>query len=328
VELSSNPGDDGYDPVVWGVGEQIIDVTITPDMIVADDDPRLETVDISDLNPSTSNDGTELIAASKNGDGVSLTAQQISGNPVTDMLGLNLDRRRGFSDFSRTKPEYSATSGELYGLEPYLVNFAGTASAVGAFGAISGYDNVLLSVGTATNGNAGIVRAGSAVAILFDSTAELVTTWKVATSVLDGTNNGTIQIGFVNDFPDLCSRGMYFEHTGESPNWFACHTNSFNTSRVNTGVAVNPIIQTVFRVYYDPLDGSTNYYIDGVLVSTNTRSLIQFTQLQMAVTVRKSAGATPPTVGVSMHSFDVPPHPSAIGMDFSGQSPTLHRIYT
>jgi len=31
VELSSNPGDDGYAPVVWGVGEQIIDDHIVVD---------------------------------------------------------------------------------------------------------------------------------------------------------------------------------------------------------------------------------------------------------------------------------------------------------
>ena len=311
ITTSTNGG-----TISWDAGEKTIYIVANSATLVNTEDERLLALDYGELNPAESLDGEELIAASQDGDGVSLTAQQISGNPVTNMLGLNLDRRRGFSDFSRTKSTYTATTNELYGQEPYLVNHAGTGSTIVAGNAITGYDSVFLVVGTDTNGNAGILRAGSTGAIVFDPAEEFVVTWKVSTALLDGTNNGTIQIGFVNDFPALCSRGMYFEHTGASSNWFACHTNSFNTQRYDTGIAVNSTIQTVFRVHYDPSDLSAKYYIDGVLAWTTTRSIIIGTPLQMAVTVRKSAGASPPAVFASMHSFDVPPNPNAIGLEY------------
>jgi len=100
VELSSNPGDDGYDPVVWGVGEQTVDVTITPDMIVADDDPRLISEDVDDMTPATYVDGTEKAAFSQGGDPVSITPEQIAGNPITMQMSHARDKNRSFTNFS------------------------------------------------------------------------------------------------------------------------------------------------------------------------------------------------------------------------------------
>ena len=156
ITTSTNGG-----TISWDAGEKTIYIVANSATLVNTEDERLLALDYGELNPAESLDGEELIAASQDGDGVSLTAQQISGNPVTNMLGLNLDRRRGFSDFSRTKSTYTATTNELYGQEPYLVNHAGTGSTIVAGNAITGYDSVFLVVGTDTNGNAGILRAGS-----------------------------------------------------------------------------------------------------------------------------------------------------------------------
>ena len=90
VELSSNPGDDGYDPVVWGVGEQTVDVTITPDMIVADDDERLLTVAPGELGTVATLDGTEKWIADQGGDGIDITSDQVLGTKKKKKSGIKI----------------------------------------------------------------------------------------------------------------------------------------------------------------------------------------------------------------------------------------------
>jgi len=310
VELSSNPGDDGYDPVVWGVGEQTVDVTITPDMIVADDDERLLTVAPGELGTVATITGGEKWIADQGGEGIDLTAEQVQGDPVRQVRGHTCDYIRDYTDFHRTTAAYSGTDGAIWGGEPWISRFSGSGAAV-ITAKLLALRGVILSTGTTTTGYAAIEHLQSPNLFNFGYSMEAVFKGGFNTAVLPTVEACTAQIGFVTAPTALATAGFYFEATEASPNWFAVvRANPSNVTRIDTGIAYTSDYTKRFKMVFDASQDVLAYrfYINEVLVATileGTRMVPALTSLYMAAQIRKTAGTTAAGISFDHHSYKI-----------------------
>lgn len=314
VEKSSNDGD----PVVWGVGEQTIDATITPDMIVADDDPRLDTVDSGDMDAATSIDGDEGIIADQDGDGVIITPSQILGTPFLQKSGHGaVTRIREYSDFTRIRPAFTSSDGGTLDLEPYLVNQGGTgakASQVGALGLSppsTGRPGLLLNTGTDTTGYTVVQHLWGPMlyangASSFDQRAEI----KMVDLPTAG-EDYLFAFGFfvLGVAPATTQFIGLVAARSLGSNWAQMVKNSGGQTTPGTsGVPIQTSANTVLRVWYDPATTKTRFYIDGVelpSISDATRAMDLFSLVRPGFIIQKIAGTTNRTVVVWRHSIDV-----------------------
>jgi len=317
VEKSSNDNE----AVVWGVGEQIIDVTITPDMIVADDDERLLTVEPGELGTVAELDGTEAWIALKDGDGVDVTSGQVLGTPFLQKSGFKfLDptleadthRIREYSDFSRIRPAYTSTSGAPLDLEPYLITQSGT----GAKAAQSADTTLLqpglaLTTGTDTNGYVIAQHMYGPIAYFegtsnYDMRAEVklvdlptageAYTFSAGFFVLGAAPATTQFIGLVASY-------------GLGANWAQMVKDaSGQTTPGTSGVALQTATSTVIRVWYDHATAKTRFFINGVEVPGITdavRAMDPLSLVRAGFILQKTAGTTSRTVHIYRHSIDI-----------------------
>jgi len=305
VEKSSNDNE----AVVWGVGEQIIDVTITPDMIVADDDERLLTVAPGELGTAATITGAEKWIAEQAGEGIDLTAEQVQGDPVRQVRGHTRDSVRDYTDFHRTTAAYLGTNGAQWGGEPWVARFSGTSASVNT-AKLLGVRGVLMSTGSDTNGYAAIEHMQAP--NLFNFGYSMETTFKGGfnTALLPTVEACTAQIGFVTAPTALATAGFYFEANANSPNWYAVvRANSGSAERTDTGIAYTTDFTKRFKVVYDAsdLDNPTfRFYINEVLVATDTTGIPPaLTPLYMAAQIRKSAGTTAAGMSFDHHSYKI-----------------------
>lgn len=304
VEKSSNGGS----AVVWGVGEQIIDVTITPDMIVADDDPRLDTVAVGELGADATTDGTETWIAEKGGEGVDLNAEQVLGDPVHQKRGHKRIYRKDYCDFHKVPASFFGTNGGQCGAEPWLSRFSGTGALVATAKSLT-LNGLILTTGTDTNGYAVIEHLQSPSLFNFGYSMETVFKGGFNNANLPTVEAQTAQIGFVTIPTALATAGFYFEATEASPNWQAVvRANASNVTKKDTGVAYAQDFTPRFKPVFDALNLRFLFYINETLVATTLNSeriVPALTSLYMAAQIRKSAGSTTAGLFVSDHSYKI-----------------------
>lgn len=292
-----------------------LDVGTVAGTVAAGDDGRFGSVDYGDLDPAAALDGTEIVAVDQGGDGVQTTVQDIAGDPLIAMRGHALDSARGYSSFSNTRYNMSITTDNtLCDNETwYVMTDAAAGAGVSQFAWV-GAQAFIISTGTTTTGRAAIVS--TQYLNLFDPTLSMDVRFKGGTSALPSVEAYTIQIGFLEGLPALATGGMYFQLSAASANWRAIVRDDGveTSSNLDTGVvgAVDnaPANQKVFRVFYDsdPAVLATKFYINGSLVATianSTRVLDTGTNLQMAISIIKSAGTTAAGFAVSQNTYDI-----------------------
>lgn len=269
-------------------------------------------VSADELDAAAQLDGTEIIPGLQSGSGVGITAQQIAGNPLTALRGLNLDRSRHYSNFSNTPIAFdSATSGTMFGAEPYEIYTSGTTGAkvqqgIGLFA----LPMCLLWTGTTTTGYAAIRNGANLYA--FDPTKEATETSTVVFGlVLPATEAYACQWGFINNTagPVVAPlQGIYFKYDAASGNIFGCVRSNVAESSVDTGVTVVMYSSYVCTWVYDPINLKTLFYVNDnapVEILNSTR-VVQTTQLLAPVhRIHKSAGTTSPVLAVQHHAYNL-----------------------
>lgn len=269
-------------------------------------------VGIADLDPATTLTGTELVPIDQGGTGKRLTTQQISGDPLRDARGLNRDRVRHYSNFSNTPIAFeSATTGTMFGIEPYEIYTSGTTGAkaqqgVGVFTA----PMCILWTGTNSAGYAAIRNGANLYA--FDPTKEATeTSTAIFGLVLPATEAYAAHWGFINNIagPVVAPlQGIYFKYDAASGNIFGCVRSNVAESSVDTGVAVVMYSSYVCKWVYDPVNLKTLFYVNGnapVEILNSTR-VVQTGQLLAPVhRIAKSAGTTSPVLAVQHHTYNL-----------------------
>lgn len=286
------------------------DIGTAAGTVAEGDDARFGSVDIGDLTPATSIDGTELLPADQGGDGVSITAQQVSGTPVTDATSLAFARVRGYSRFDRTRNAFSGTDAALCDLEPYTC-FKAAGGAVAQFAAFgTAPPSLVLNTGTATNEYACIRH--SLYPTFFDPTLEYIDIFSFAITALPSTEAYTLQTGFIVGAPALATQGMYLQLSAADAQFQCVVKDAGGETLVDTGItaAIAPA-KYVRKIHYDPVALSTKFYLDGVLVGTianSTRVVATNQLLGMAASIRKSAGTTAASLITDGHYYDLDPY--------------------
>lgn len=298
VEASSN--DDA--PVVWGVGEQWIDVAANLSM--------LESLSAGDLDPATTLTGTEIAFLIQGGDGVQSTPQAISGTPVTDVTSLAFNRVQGYSRFDRTRVNFQGTDAALCDLEPYTAYKAAGGLIVQYAVSTISPSCFVVSTGTATNEYACIRH--SVYPIFFDPTLEYIDIFAFTVTALPSVEAYTFQSGFIVGAPALASQGMYLQLSAADAQFQCVVKGAGGETLVDTGItaAIAPT-KYVRKIHYDPTaPASTKFYINGALVGTilNTDRVVATNQLLgMATSIRKSAGVNPASFVTDSHYYDIAP---------------------
>ena len=318
--------------VSWTVGEKVVYITASTLMltdatqlvtgtlpyarvpigtaantVAAGNDSRFGTVDIGDLTQATSIDGTELLPADQGGNGVSITPQQIIGDPYAQIRGLEFDRFKGYTACLNMRTTYSSTTNDtLIEGNPFVLYRGG--AAAGASNGIGTYlaPTVVLTTGTDNTGYAVAVHTDTPY-IFIAGSSELDQRWSILIPALPtGAEDFTLQVGFVAGFAALAVQGIYLELTSASPNWFACVKNAAGTERVNTNIAATTGVTTA-RVAYSGTSTESQYWINGVAtlpIDDSTRAVDAFQPLGMAAGIRKTFGTTPRTLVFGQHKYD------------------------
>lgn len=268
-------------------------------------------VDVPDMNPVSSIDGTELIALTQNGVGKRATAQLISGDPVTARRGLKRNFVQDFSDFSRTPSTFlTATDDVLFGNEDFICYVGNGGSVRQASPSLLFLSGALLITSTASNGYAGVQHTQGP--LYFQGTG--VQDWDQqftfrGNQLSAGGQLSTLRSGFLafSAFPTVVSNGMYFEYNESNAAIMACVTNAGTSTKLTTGV--NFVAGTAYtgRVIYDKLAFATKFYLDGNLVQTipdGTR-VAGAGILTMATVLNKTLGAVSHSGIALYHKFKI-----------------------
>lgn len=302
AKVMTNVERDTIDSLAEGA---FLDVGTIADTLAAGDDSRFGSVDIGDLTPATSIDGTELLPADQSGNGVSITAQEIAGTPYTATKSLALNRVRGYSDMSRMRASYSSTTNDtLVDLNPFTLFCSGANAGANNSAALFLSPLLALNTGTTNAGFAAVLHTDAPYAFVA-ATSELDQRWSFLITILPtGGEDFTIQVGFVVGIPT--TQGIYFELTSASPNWFKCVKNGAGTTRVDSGVAA--IVGSVtLRVAYSGAATESQFWIDGVAltpIDNTTRAPDALAALGMIASTRKTAGTAARGIIISHHLYD------------------------
>ncbi len=291
---------------IAGLGDSSsLDVGTVAGTVAAGDDSRFGSVDIGDLTPATSIDGTELFPADQGGDGVSITADQIHGDPYRAKKSLALDRTRGFTLLDGLHPTDLIVDNTLAGNEKFVIRAGGAGAAAANNQGTVFVPSLLLSTGTTNTGYCAAQHT-SYPYLFVPGTSDLDQRWAVSISNLPtaGVQDFTIQIGFST--ASTAVQGMYFEASGANANWQKVVKDGAGTTTVDTGVAVTTAA-TIFRVAYSPIATETQFWINGTALSSiddTTRAVDLFAVLGMFASITKTAGATARYMTIFAHSYD------------------------
>jgi hypothetical protein len=285
---------------VIGLGNSsTLNIGTTSGTVAAGDDARFGSVDIDDLTPATSIDGTEILPAQQGASPVSVTTQQVAGTPLTVRRSHNLTKYRGFSNLSSVGPSTIGVHKAILGAEqiiPYLTSGGAVSSAVGTTLAPS----IALSTDTNSNGAAAILHADYPASLYFGGEKTFDMRMRIQPGILPtGPENYTLQVGYTNgaltDFAAVTDTGIYIELASGSPNWFLCVKAGANLTRIDSGVAAVANTAVTLRIAHDQAQAKSRFWIDGIeqaSILDSTRVLPDFTLLGMMAGIWKSAGTT------------------------------------
>jgi len=318
VELSSNPGDDDNEAVVWGVGEQTVDVTITPDMIVADDDERLLTVAPGELGTVATITGGEKWIAEQGGDGIDITSEQVLGTPFIQNSGHGtIKYLREYTDFRRIRPAFASSTGGTLDLEPYLITQNGSGagasqlSSVSIFSPLYRTSGLLLTTGSTDTGY--VVCEHLLGPLLFvngtsnyDFRAEVLLE-TLPTSGEDYTfSAGFFLIGTAPATTQFIGLTASYGGGGE---WASMVKNAAGqTTPANVDVATQTSSSVVLRAWYDGDTAKSRFFINGTEAPSITdaaRALTPFSLVRPGFILKKTAGTTARRVAILRHSLNI-----------------------
>jgi hypothetical protein len=292
-----------------------LDVGTTAGTVATGDDPRFGSVDIGDLTPATSIDGTELLPADQGGSGVSITAQQVSGSPVTAYRTLAKDRIRGYSDFTKLRVTgWTATNGGLVDLEPYVTNFSGDASALNLVGFLS-IPGLYMATGTGTTNYFALTSLMGG-PLFFNNAQSFERTIALNISTLTATGQKFgVEVGFTaGAITASPTAGIYFyadpDIDPSVATWTGVVKNAGGTSTVDTLIPMVASTQTILKVRYDADEAAAQFFVDGAgpfEILNATRELAANTILSMTVAIRKTTGTTTRAIAVGHDSWDLAP---------------------
>jgi len=318
-----------------------VPVGTTASTVAAGNDGRFGVVDIADMTPAVSVDGSELLPADQGGDPVSITPLQILGTTIAtassidgtetvtaldgstvirattaQILGdpyrmyksLALTRARGYSCMDRFGAATAiTTTGSLAGNEPFAIYLsgAGTQAVYGASLLFS--PSISLSSGSTNAGYVTMVHTDYPYYFIAGA-SDLDARWNIIIPDLptSGVQDFTIQIGFIKGFTGAAVQGMYLELTGANANWQKVVKNAAGTTTVSTGIAATTSATTL-RVKYNPTAAECQFWIDGVssaAIDDNTRAVDFFTDLAMTASILKTTGTTTRAMGIFHHLYD------------------------
>lgn len=318
VEVSSN----GNLRVDWGAYETTISVVTkdipyenlptgtTAETVAAGDDVRFDVVDVDDMDAADDLDGTELVAISQGGDGVSTTTEDLLGYPFLQKMGhAAVKSVREHSDFSRIRDAFTSTNGGTLDLEPYLVTQSGTGAGVSQ-GAPSqfGRPAAVMTTGTDTNGYVSVQHLFGGFAFApgtsnFDHRKQVLPAYLSVTGEVYYFVTGYMLLS-----GSTITQGMYFAIFPDEANYKCIVKDAAGETQTDSGVAVQTSTPVVLRVWYDPAALATKFYINGTLVQTildTTRAVDLFTVLRAGSLLFKSSGTTARTVQLRRHTIDV-----------------------
>lgn len=335
ITNSSNGGG----KISWDAGDKTIYIVFNSATMVNTADPRLVSEDVDDLTPATYVDGTEKAAFSQGGDPVTMTAQQILGNPIRQQLGHDKTKNKSFSNFTKLSKTFFAadgSSGVAAGLEPFLCYASGTGSAVANLQLFTQVSAMTVSTGTTTTGRACLEHIEYPILYLptlydRDYRKTIVMGLVLPTA---GVEEYTLQCGFSSNAPEITTLGsglgVFFELKTGDTNWHAVwisHTSgAANYRRVDTGIpaTINGVYTLRIHLVSHPTDVAERkayFYIDGDLVAsilhndTGVTVMPTATRLSMLEVIKKSAGTTQSTITVNAHYSEIENAAPLVGLD-------------
>jgi hypothetical protein len=294
--------------------------------------------DLDGMTPGTAPTGVEKFATTQGGDPVSLTVQQIAGNPIRAQLGHSKTVNKSFSNFTKLSKTFSAPDGSVgvaCGLEPFLCYGSGTNSGVYNLQSFTNVAAATVSAGTTTTGRGCLEHLEYP--ILYNPVSYDIDYRKTITMgglLPTGGEGYTLQCGFIDSAPEIAvlgsGLGVFFEFKTGDTNWHAVWisnaSGAANYRRVDTGIPVTiaGIYTLRILVVSHPTDNTLRpayFYINGDLVATIPRNasgvtaMAVSTRLSMAEVIKKAAGTTGASITVTYHYSEIENAAPLVGLD-------------
>ena len=154
------------------------------------------------------------------------------------------------------------------------------------------------TTGTTTTGRAAIQGANTMVRLTSTERWFNERIIRTGASAFDGTEQGTVRVGFIDSATGESTEAAMFRYGGTSNGNFIAVTRSANVetgTATDTGVAVATGTYYRLSVYWDGT--SVRYYIDDVLVATHTTNIWSTAPSGVGCMILKSAGTNARVVG-------------------------------
>jgi hypothetical protein len=259
---------------------------------------------------ATNIDGDELFIADQDGSPVDITTQQVSGTPLTQKMTLAKNHLRDYTDFYKIRPSFASTTGGTLDLEPFRVTQSGTGARAGQASDSLVYSGGLeLVTGTTSTGYVVVEHLSAPLTFAngtsnFDFRAEV----KLANLPVSGGENYVFKAGFFAQAAGVTTHEMTFNLDSSSPNWLSTVKASTGSSRPNSTIAAQTTTAVALRVWYDPAEQRTRFFIDSVEVpgvSDYSRVVDLFTVLRAGFILTKTQNTTSRSVYVNRMATDI-----------------------
>lgn len=150
-----------------------------------------------------------------------------------------------------------------------------SASPATAAGIVGG---VTLGLGTTTTARAALISQNASSVNNFVALGSGVAHWKSAvkiTTLSDGTNTYTARTGITAANSGEAGAGVYFRYTDSvnAGKWQAVTRQNNTETAADTGVTAQTTSTSIFEIYVNAAATSAYFFIDGVLVATNTTNI-------------------------------------------------------
>jgi hypothetical protein len=247
-------------------------------------DPRFAMTDVNAMTPSVLVAGTEKVPASTvAGDPISLTPDLIMGDPLRHAMGHGINRRKGFSDFSKMTA-LTMLNGDVVGLEPYTI-FATGDNAKASQGNLGVYFQKCLELETGTQALGGCVVQHLDNPIIYFG-QDFDERWSVQIPVAPVSGHDfAVMVGFGELMLGNFARGIWLERRFASPNWQIMIRNTAGLYQLDTGIAALTGAKVTVRVKHESVEARCRFWVNGVetpQVLDSTKTLDLFTFLTMA----------------------------------------------
>lgn len=284
--------------VNWGAGTKTLRVVASAAM--------LEGTDVADLDAADPLDGTELVPLLQSGLAVRSTVDDVSGNPVTAMMGHGRGNLQFFSHLMGTPYTFSSsTTGETWGADQAEVWADGSGASVAQGSALLfRYGIAICSTGTTSSGYAAITATAAPLFLVAASSVFDARFVASASHVPGAVNNFTAQNGLFTAPTAVAAQGVFFRGSNANANWQAVCKNADGETTADTGIACDTTWRT-FRIYYDFNVGDVVFEIDGTEVASISTSFPGIIALHGGTSIHKTAGTVNRQMRLDAFSIEI-----------------------